>query len=429
MSLQGPVIVIAEDADPVLVRALESAGAAPVVTAPWAKAATAIAKQVPAGLVMPQAADAPTAKVLDKVGQALAEHAVFTPVLAAPVEGLRDHLRDALPIAADASCERIVARLASAQRVRTLHATVVRRATLVAAPDVAAPDVDPDTPDGPDTDPLDDATVLVCGRGRTYPGLGTAVGERLGLIGALGIETAARYLNARDVDGIVIGDGFGPRTLEAFLTALAEDPRFRDLPVALLPECPATFDAVRLPNMENLAGEPAAVVDALVPLVRLHALEARLKRQLASLDAQGLVDPTTGLFTIAGFLRDLARAVDEAKTRGQALSIARFSFPPTLDQRASLDAARLTVRVVRNVDFACRASDGSILVTFQATPLEKAHAVARRIASVLRHTMLAPADDPTGRIDASVTLAMLKPTDTVETLLARVSEPAPVAAE
>ncbi|MBK5961151.1 hypothetical protein CCR97_23520 [Rhodoplanes elegans] len=426
MSLQGPVIVIAEDADPVLVHALESAGAAPVIAVPWTKAATAIAKQAPAGLVMPQAADAPTAKVLDKIRQALAEQAVFTPVLAAPVDGLRDHLRDALPIAADAACDRIVARLGSAQRVRTLHATVARRAALVAAPES---DVPVDAATRPDTDPLDDATVLVCGRGRTYPGLGTAVGERLGLIGALGIETAARYLNARDVDGIVIGDGFGPRTLEAFLTALAEDPRFRDLPVALLPELPATFDAVRLPNLENLSGEPAAVVDALVPLVRLHAFEARLRRQLAALDAQGLVDPVTGLFTIAGFLRDLARAVEEAKTRGQALSIARFSFPPTLDQRASLDAARLAVRVVRNVDFACRASDGSILVTFQATPLEKAHAVARRIASVLRHTMLAPADDPTGRIDASVTLAMLKSTDTVESLLARVSEPAPVAAE
>lgn len=424
MSLQGPVIVIAEDADPVLVHALESAGADPVLTAPWAKAAAAIAKQAPAGVVMPQAADTPTAKALDKIRQALAEQAVFVPILAAPVDGLRDHFRDALPIAADAACERIVARLASAQRVRTLDATVARRATLV-----GAPEADAEAATLPDTDPLDDATVLVCGRGRTYPGLGTAVGERLGLIGALGIETAARYLNARDVDGIVIGDGFGPRTLEAFLTALAEDPRFRDLPVALLPELPATFDAVRLPNLENLSGEPGAVVDALVPLVRLHAFEARLRRQLASLDAQGLVDPTTGLFTIAGFLRDLARAVDEAKTRGQALSIARFSFPSTLDQRASLDAARLAVRVVRNVDFACRASDGSILVTFQATPLEKAHAVARRIASVLRHTMLAPADDPTGRIDASVTLAMLKPTDTVESLLARVSEPAPVAAE
>lgn len=422
MSLQGPLLVIAEDADPILVHALESAGADPVVHVGWGKAAAAITRHAPAGIVMPQAGDAVAARTFDKVAQALAALPVFTPVLAAPLEGLREPLPDVLPLAADAPCERIVARLASAQRVRTLHATVARRAALIA-------EKEPEPPAWPDGDPLDDATMLVCGRGRTYPGLGTAVGERLGLIGALGIETAARHLNARDVDGIVLGDGFGPRTLEAFLTALAEDPRFRDLPVALLPELPATFDAVRLPNLECLSGEPAAVVAGILPLVRLHAFEARLRRQLASLDAQGLVDPATGLFTIAGFLRDLARAVDDAKARGAALSIARFSFPPDLDQRASLDAARLAGRLVRNVDFACRASDGSILVAFQATPLDKAHAVARRLASVLRHTMLAPADDPAGRIDASVTLAMLKPADTVETLLGRVSEPTPVAAE
>ncbi|RAI44291.1 GGDEF domain-containing protein [Rhodoplanes roseus] len=422
MSLQGPIVVIAEDVDPILAHALESAGAGPVVDTPWSKAAAVVTRTEPVGIVMPQAGDVVPAKTFEKIAQAIAAFPVFTPVLAAPLDGLREHLPDVLPIAADASCERLVARLASAQRVRTLHATVERRAALLS-------EKDPDAPTWPANDPLDDATVLVVGRGRTYPGLGTAVGERLGLIGALGIETAARHLNARDVDGIVIGDGFGPRTLEAFLVALAEDARFRDLPVALLPELPATFDAVRLPNLEGLSGEPAAVVAGLLPLVRMHAFEARLKRQLASLDAQGLVDPTTGLFTVAGFLRDLARAVTEAQSHGQALSIARFSFPPTLDQRASLDAARLAVRLVRNVDFACRASDGSILVAFSATPLEKAHAVARRLASVLRHTMLAPADDPTARIDASVTLAVLKASDTVETLLARVSEPTPLAAE
>ena len=61
-------------------------------------------------------------------------------------------------------------------------------------------------------------------------------------------------------------------------------------------------------------------------------------------DAQGLVDAHTGLFTIAGFLRDLARAVEDAQARGLALSLARFSFPSGLDQRASLDAARLAGR-------------------------------------------------------------------------------------
>ena len=112
------------------------------------------------------------------------------------------------------------------------------------------------------------------------------------------------------------------------------------------------------------------------------------------------------------------------------MSLARFTFQPTTDRRTSMDAARLVSRLVRSVDFACRASDGSILLVFSGTALRSAHVVARRIASVLRHTMLL-AESPEGRhvrVDPSVTLAALKASDTVESLLARVSEPVPVAA-
>jgi hypothetical protein len=57
--------------------------------------------------------------------------------------------------------------------------------------------------------------------------------------------------------------------------------------------------------------------------------------------------------------------------------------------------------------------------------------VARRIANVLRHTMLqADGDDgKPARVDPTITLASLKGTDTVESLLARVSEPVAVAAQ
>jgi hypothetical protein len=57
--------------------------------------------------------------------------------------------------------------------------------------------------------------------------------------------------------------------------------------------------------------------------------------------------------------------------------------------------------------------------------------VARRIANVLRHTMLAAGgeDGRSVRADPTITLAALKSNDTVETLLARVSEPVAVAAQ
>jgi len=134
---------------------------------------------------------------------------------------------------------------------------------------------------------------------------------------------------------------------------------------------------------------------------------------------------------VTAFLRDLNRAVDDAKVRGNAMTLARFTFPPSVGRRANMDAARLVSRLVRSADFACRASDGSILLAFSETALRSAHVVARRIASVLRHTMLsAEGDDGRPvRVDPTITLAALKAADTVETLLARVSEPVAVAAQ
>jgi GGDEF domain-containing protein len=425
MSLQGPIVVIADQKDPDLAAGLAEAGAFPVVEASWSDGADAMARIEPAAVVV---ADPKTPSEL------AAAHAVraaidaaggpYVPVIARVADGAMPAFSGALPIAADASPGRIAIRLASALRVRTLHATGLRRA------DALKGECE-DLPVLPASDPLEDATVIVTGRGRTYPALTTAVGEQVGLVGALSVETAAKYLNARDVDGIVIGEGFNPRTVEAFLTVLAEDTRFRDLPIALLPGLPDAIDPSRLPNLEQISGEPAEIVARILPLVRQHAFEARLQRQLAALEAKGLLDPQTGLFTVAAFLRDLNRAVDDAKSRHNTMTLARFTFPLALHRRASMDAARLVSRLVRSADFACRASDGSILLAFSETALRSAHVVARRIGSVLRHTMLSAEgiDGKPARIDPTITLAALKATDTVESLLARVSEPVAVAAQ
>ena len=140
---------------------------------------------------------------------------------------------------------------------------------------------------------------------------------------------------------------------------------------------------------------------------------------LKSLDAQGMIDPHTGLLANEVFWRDLNRAVDDAEKRGVGLSIARFSFARS-DRRVSLDAARLLSRLMRQVDFACREADDSIFAVFTETDLRAAHVVARRIASVLKHTMLAPDKARNGGIETAVTLATLKPTDNIDSLVARV---------
>jgi hypothetical protein len=423
MALQGPIVVIADKKDAEFVAALGADGAFPVVEASWRDGAEAILRIEPAAVVTTEP-ERPSEHV-GAVRTAIARAGTpYLPVVSRVADLASPTLPEALPIAGRAPVGRITMRLASALRVRTLHATALRRA------DALKGQCD-DLPVLPATDPIEDATVIVTGRGGSYPALSTAVGERVGLIGALSVETAAKYLNARDIDGIVLGEGFNPRTVEAFLTVLGEDARFRDLPVAVVPEIPPAVDQSHLPNLEHIGGEPGQIVERFIPLVRQHAFEARLQRQLTALETKGLLDPQTGLFTISAFLRELNRAVDEAKVRGNALTLARFTFPPTVDRRANMDAARLTSRLVRSADFACRASDGSILLAFAETALRSAHVVARRIANVLRHTMLsAEGDDGKPvRVDPTITLASLKSTDTVESLLARVSEPVAVAAQ
>jgi len=173
-----------------------------------------------------------------------------------------------------------------------------------------------------------------------------------------------------------------------------------------------------LPNLERTSDGVARLVERFLPFVRMHALGQRLRRMLVSLDAKGMIDPDTGLLAQEAFWRDLNRAVGEAEKRGVGLSIARFSFERS-DRRTSLDAARLVARLVRQVDFACREADNSIFAVFTETDLRSAHVIARRIASVLKNTMLAPEMQRAG-IATDVTLATLKPNDSVDSLIARV---------
>jgi len=415
MALQGPFLVVADSPAPEVLEALRAAGAFPIVESTWAEAATAVASVEPEAVVL---ADAYADGERAAHGAALSERLragdrPFTPVIARVREDGAVPVADALSISVNAPATRIPRRLSAALRLRALHGTVLRRTQILASRGQLPPEL-------PQTDPLEEATVLVAGRGRSYPALSVAVGERVGLVGALSVESAARALNARDVDGMVIGDGFGPRIVEALLTVLAEDMRFRDLPVVVLGSHPALIEefAGHLPNLERIAEGAARVADRVLPFVRLHAFGQRLKRMLKSLDAKGMIDPDTGLLVHEAFWRDLNRAVDDAERRGVGLSIARFSFARG-DRRISLDAARLLARLMRQVDFACREADSSIFAVFTETDLRAAHVIVRRIASVLKQTMVAP-DPKRAGIEAAVTLATLKPTDNVDSLIARV---------
>ena len=409
MAPLGPMVVVAEHSASAFIDVLEKAGAFPVVDATWADAPAAITEIQPAALLLAEPEPCPDASAVETLLKKIESRgAPFMPVLARVDKESDMAISDALPVTIDEAEDRLIARLRWALRVRTLHATVIRRSGAEKAQPKA---------DAALSKVLDDATVICLGRGRSYPALTTALGERVGLIGAFSVETAGRYLNARDIDGIVVGDGFGPRVVETLLTVLADDRRFRDLPVDVLGS--TGVDDERLPNLVRVENDPALLLEHLLPLVRIQAFESRLKRQLKSFETDGLLDPETGLLGHVAFWRDLERAVHEAENGGGCLSIARFSFEDLTDRRASIDAARLFSRLVRDVDFACREQDGSIVAAFTETDLRSAHVIARRIASVLKHTMLAP-DQERRTIRPTVTLAMFKPADNLSTLVARV---------
>jgi GGDEF domain-containing protein len=404
MAALGPVVVVSEKPSAELAEALGEAGAFPIIETNVADAASAIAEIKPAALILADAEPWPTGQAGAILIKAIETGGgPFMPVLARVSADSEVSAPHALPVGVDEPAAQLVARLRSALRVRALHATVLRRTGANEHGKTRT------LPSGL----LDQATILCMGRGRSYPALTTAIGERVGLVGALSVEMAARSLNARDIDGIVIGDGFSPQIVEALLTVLAEDARFRDLPVGMFGS--AAYDETRLPNLIRLRGSPDWLIERFLPLVQLQAFESHLKRMLKSVDSDGALDPETGLLSRAAFWRDLDRAVQQAEDAGGALSIARFTFEG-IDRRASVDAARLFSRLVRNIDFACREQDGAIIAAFTETDLRSAHVVVRRLASVLKHTVLSSEQT----LKPTVTLATLKPSDNLSSLVARV---------
>jgi hypothetical protein len=400
MSQQGPIIVVSTAERQSLAAALSDAQIFPIIDTSWVDASHAVEQLRPAAVVV--AASETDEPGFEPLAKQIAATVPYLPLIAID-PGVVTLPENAIPFSQIGdNFDRLTARLRAALRVRTLHTTVMRRLDDAAA--------EPRLP----SDPVRDATVLLIGRGAAYPALSVSLGERMGVVGALSIEAAAKHLNARDIDGIILGEGFSARVMDAFLTVLTEDARFRHLPVVL------TADGLRpaydLPNLEFITGAPERIAANALPLIRQHALEAHLSRTLRSIDADGLLDARCGLLTAAAFQRDLATAVYQTLSRGGGLSMARFAFDPE-HPRAQLDGARILSRLMRQMDFGAVQDDGSVIVAFAETDLRTAHMIARRLASVMRHTSHGKRD---ARSEPVVTLATLQPDDSAKSLLARV---------
>lgn len=401
MSQQGPLLLVSNNGRPAFAAALDEAQMFPLIETSFADALRAVAQVQPSAVLADMSgADSEQFAALAAETDA---RSPYLPLIAVNGEGALPE--NAIPFfASEGKFDRLPLRLRAALRIRALHITALRRLS------------EEPTSHLPDTDPAKDATVLLIGRGGAYPALSVAFGERMGVIGAFSIEAAANHLNTRDIDGIVLGEGFSPRVEDAFLTVLAEDARFRNLPVVLTTDDLAP--AYAMPNLEIIRGEPADIAANTLPLIRQRAFEAQLGRTLRAIDAEGLLDPSTGLLAKSAFDRDFANAVSQTLTNGGGLSVARFDFDVS-NSRAQLDGARIISRLMRQMDFGAVQDDGSVIVVFADTDLRDAHGIARRLSAVMRHT----ASGKRGtRSDPTVTVAALMPGDTATSLLARLHE-------
>ena len=403
MSQQGPVIVVSADGRPSFAAALDGARIFPVIDATWHDASHAVQQMQPAAVLVAMSGTIEPGFVA--LAKQMAATKPYLPLIAVDPHGLLPE--NAIPFAHSGdNFDRLMTRLRAALRVRTLHSALMRRL-----------DNDPQAPTTlSETDPVRDATVLLIGRGAAYPALSVSLGGHMAVVGALSIEAAAKHLNARDIDGVVLSEGFSARVVDAFLTVLAEDARFRNLPVVLTSD--ELAPAYDLPNLEIIIGEPALVANNALPLIRQRALATHLSRTLRAIDAGGLLDPRTGLLTPIAFSRDFTTAVEQTRSRGGGLSVARFGFDPT-HARAQLDGARIISRLMRQMDFGTAQEDGSVIVAFSETDLRTAHAIARRLSSVMRHTSHGKRDV---RSEPVVTVATMLPSDSAKSLLSRLTD-------
>ncbi len=165
MSQQGPIIVVSTAGRPSFAAALDDAKMFPVVDATWADASRAIEQVQPAAVLVATAGTAHPR--FEAIAKQIAARQPYLPLTA--VDPQTSLPENAIPFSQTGGhFERLAARLSAALRVRTLHATVLRR--LDDEPTARTPRAD--------IDPVGDATVLLIGRGAAYPALSVSLGEQ-----------------------------------------------------------------------------------------------------------------------------------------------------------------------------------------------------------------------------------------------------------
>src|SRR4029079_10584641 len=140
MSLQGPLIVVADTPATELVQALSTAGAFPIVECKWADAPAAFVTVKPAAIVIAEpGAPSNIASARMLCLQVATVNGPIVPVIARVCGDEDAAVPIALPADVILPVDRLLARLQFAMRVRALHATVLRRIELFTSHDGKLP--------------------------------------------------------------------------------------------------------------------------------------------------------------------------------------------------------------------------------------------------------------------------------------------------
>ena len=137
MSQAGPILFVSNAERPAFIAALDEARLFPVVDSDWASAARAVEQVQPAAVLA--AMSGGHEPYIALLARKIADQPLYLPLVA--LDAQVPLPPNALPFATRGNAaERLIARLRAAIRIRTLHATVLRR---LPESKVALPEADP----------------------------------------------------------------------------------------------------------------------------------------------------------------------------------------------------------------------------------------------------------------------------------------------
>jgi hypothetical protein len=127
MSLQGPVVVVAEQPSPDLIAAISETGAFPVIEASCAQASAAIAAADPCAIILADAHAANDRNLGECLTRTMTRRTPIVPVVACAAANDVLPYREALTMPLDAAPAAVAKRLSSVLGAPKPHAPPVRR--------------------------------------------------------------------------------------------------------------------------------------------------------------------------------------------------------------------------------------------------------------------------------------------------------------